>query len=30
MKDEEIRQAVREGYGIIAVQENSCCGPGNI
>ncbi|MFQ5906561.1 MAG: arsenite methyltransferase [bacterium] len=27
MKDEEIRKAVREGYGRIAVQKNSCCGP---
>ncbi len=29
MKDEEIRKAVREGYGRIAVQENSSCGPAN-
>ncbi len=29
MKDEEIRKVVREGYGKIAVQENSCCGPVN-
>ena len=26
MKDEEIRKAVRERYGNIAVRENSCCG----
>ncbi len=29
MKDEEIRKAVREGYGRMAMQENSCCGPAN-
>ncbi|MFQ5917257.1 MAG: arsenite methyltransferase [Candidatus Binatia bacterium] len=29
MKDGEIRKAVREGYGRIAEQENSCCGPAN-
>ncbi len=29
MKDEEIRKAVREGYGKIAVQGSSCCGPVN-
>lgn len=27
MKDEEIRKAVRENYGKIALQEGSCCGP---
>ncbi len=27
MKDEEIRQAVREHYGGIAVEKTSCCGP---
>ncbi len=27
MKDEEIRQAVREHYGGIAVERTSCCGP---
>ncbi len=27
MKDEEIRQAVREHYGSIAVEKTSCCGP---
>ena len=27
MKDEEIRRAVRENYGKIALQEGSCCGP---
>jgi arsenite methyltransferase len=26
MKDSEIRRAVREGYGRIAKQSNSCCG----
>lgn len=26
-KEEEIRKAVREGYGKIAVKESSCCGP---
>ena len=26
MKDEEIRQAVREHYGSIAVEKTSCCG----
>ena len=30
MKDEEIRKAVRKGYGKIAVQENSCCGPADV
>jgi ubiquinone/menaquinone biosynthesis C-methylase UbiE len=29
MKDEEIRKAVRESYGNIAVQKSSCCGPTN-
>jgi ubiquinone/menaquinone biosynthesis C-methylase UbiE len=29
MKDEEIRKAVREGYGKIAEHESSCCGPTN-
>ena len=27
MKDEEIRQAVRDHYGGIAVEKTSCCGP---
>ncbi|MEE8420416.1 MAG: methyltransferase domain-containing protein, partial [Dehalococcoidales bacterium] len=27
MKDEDIRQAVREHYGSIAVEKTSCCGP---
>jgi arsenite methyltransferase len=27
MKDEDIRKAVREGYGRIAAQSDSCCGP---
>lgn len=27
MKDEEIRKAVRENYGKIALREGSCCGP---
>lgn len=27
MKDEEIRQAVREHYGGIAAEKTSCCGP---
>lgn len=27
MKDEEIRQSVREHYGSIAVEKTSCCGP---
>ncbi len=27
MKDEEIRKAVRESYGKIAVQETAGCGP---
>lgn len=26
MKDEEIKKAVREGYGKIAIRESSCCG----
>ena len=30
MKDEEIRKAVRKGYGKIAVQENSCCAPADV
>ncbi len=29
MKDEEIRKAVREGYGKIALQETTGCGPAN-
>jgi SAM-dependent methyltransferase len=29
MKKEEIRKAVRESYGKIAVQNNSCCEPSN-
>lgn len=29
MKDEEIRKAVRENYGKIALQEGSCCRPVN-
>ncbi len=29
MKDEEIRKVVRERYGSIAVQGDSCCGPTN-
>ncbi len=29
MKDEEIRKAVREGYGKMALRDNSCCGPAN-
>lgn len=27
MKDEEVRKAVRESYGKIAVNDNTCCGP---
>ncbi len=30
MRDEEIRKAVRKGYGKIAVQENSCCGTADV
>ena len=30
MKEEAIRKAVREGYGRIAVREDSCCGPANV
>lgn len=29
MKDEEIKKAVREGYGKIAIRESSCCGQVN-
>ena len=29
MKDEEIRKAVRESYGKIALQETTCCGTAN-
>ncbi len=29
MKDEEIRQEVREHYGSIAVERTACCGPVN-
>ena len=29
MKDEEIRKAVRESYGKIALQETTSCGPAN-